>query len=276
MRRVRLPAFAQVITDFGRQVAQDAQHGLEVVGGIALDRQIEPAREIHEHVGVRTRFADRIDDGLAELQRDRTIAAREVVVLEESRRRQHQVRIHRGVGEHLIEDHREQILALETANDAALIGQDRDRVAVVNEQHVDRGAFGLGEDAADLVHVDRARRRLLVDKPRPLDIPRRRIAHRVAAASHTELAGDRGQREHRRGRTAAVAIALEPPAAFHERRRGLRIPLGHLPQLIAASRPLTSAARSNVHGRAFSRSSRGAIACARREMPGRARPSSKR
>ena len=65
--------------------------------------------------------------GLAELQRDRPVAAREVVVLEERRRRQHDVGIHRGVGEHLIEDHREEILALEAANDAALIGQDRDR-----------------------------------------------------------------------------------------------------------------------------------------------------
>ena len=85
-----------------------------------------------------------------------------------------------------------------------------------------------------------------------------RIAHRVAAAAHAELSGHRGQREHRRGGTAAVAIALEAPAAFHQRRRGLRVSLGELSQL----RGINAAdfrRRSNVHGCAFSRSSRGAI-----------------
>ena len=39
------------------------------------------------------------------------------------------------------------------------------------------------------------------------------VAHREAAAAHAELAGDRRQREHRGDGAAAVAIALESPAA---------------------------------------------------------------
>ena len=48
-----------------------------------------------------------------------------------------------------------------------------------------------------------------------------RVAHRVAAAANAELAADRRQREHRGRRVAAVAVALEAPAAADQRRASI-------------------------------------------------------
>ena len=59
-----------------------------------------------------------------------------------------------------------------------------------------------------------------IAQPGALDVPRRRVAHRVAAAAHAELAADGRQRQHRQRGAAAVAIALEPPAALDQRRAG--------------------------------------------------------
>ena len=46
----------------------------------------------------------------------------------------------------------------------------------------------------------------------------RRVAHRIAAAAHAKLAGDRGERQDRSCRAAAIAIAFDTPAALHQRR----------------------------------------------------------
>ena len=79
-----------------------------------------------------------------------------------------------------------------------------------------------------MVHVDDARVGLGRVDPRALDVPRRRVAHRVAAAAHAELAADRRQREHRHRGVAAVAIPLEAPAAANQRRRALGVQLRDL------------------------------------------------
>ena len=60
------------------------------------------------------------------------------------------------------------------------------------------------------------------------DAPLRRVGHREAAAAHAELAGDRRQREDRHRRAAAVAVALETPAAADQRRRACGVELGEL------------------------------------------------
>ncbi len=125
----------------------------------------------------------------------------------------------------MIEDHREQIFALEAAQDAALIGNGHRGIRVVDEQHVDRRIGVLRQRAAEVIHVHGARAGFGRRDPRPVDAPRRRVAHRVATAPHPELSADRGQRQDRHRRVAAVAIALVAPAAAHERRRARRVQL---------------------------------------------------
>ncbi len=83
----------------------------------------------------------------------------------------------------------------------------------------------LEQRAAKLVHVDHPRVRLAAE-PRTGDVPRRRVAHRIAAATDPEFSGDRRQRENRHRCVAAIAIALETPAAFHHGRRHARVVLG--------------------------------------------------
>ena len=159
---------------------------------------------------------------------DRTIRLGEIVALEERGRRQQHVGVQRGVGHHLFEHHGEQIVAFEPAEDAALIGNGRRGVAVVDEQHVNRRIVVLGQRAAEVIHVDDARVGLGRIDPRAIDIPRRRVAHRIAAAAHTELTADGRQRQHGHRRVASVAVALQPPAAANQRRNARGIQLRHL------------------------------------------------
>ena len=121
--------------------------------------QAEPNAELAEDLVIRPRFADRGDHRLHELQVIGAVALRDVVVLEERRRRQHDVGVHRGVGHHLLEDDGEQIVALEALAHAILIGHGRERIAVVDEQHRDRRVLVLGQRPAEMVHVHDARRR---------------------------------------------------------------------------------------------------------------------
>ena len=100
--------------------------------------------------------------------------------------------------------------------------------------------------------------------PRALDVPRRRVAHRVAAAAHAELAADGRQRQHGHRRVAAVAVALEAPAAAHERRRAASRRDPRTARAPPRSMPARSAARSNVHGSARSRSWSAPMVCSRR------------
>ena len=88
---------------------------------------------------------------------------------------------------------------------------------------------------------------------------RARVAHRVAAAAHAELAADRRQREHRGRRAAAVAVALEAPAAADQRRRRLDVELGEAARASPASMPASAAARSIVHGAARRAQALGAV-----------------
>ena len=83
--------------------------------------------------------------------------------------------------------------------------------------------------APELVHVDDARRWLGAE-PWARDVPRSGVAHRVAAAPYTEFSADRGQRENRHRRIAAIAVALEAPAATNHRRRCARVIVCQLPE----------------------------------------------
>ncbi len=77
-----------------------------------------------------------------------------------------------------------------------------------------------------MIHVDDAGVRLRRIDPAALDVPRRRVAHRIAAAAHAEFAADRRQRQDRHRGVAAVAVPFEPPAASNQRRRALGVQRG--------------------------------------------------
>ena len=96
--------------------------------------------------------------------------------------------------------------------------------------------------------LTRRRRRFRRADPGLLDVPRCRVAHRVAAAADAELAADRRQRQHRHGRVAAVAVAFEPPAAADQRRRASAYSSAARSSA-SASMPASAAARSNVQRR---------------------------
>ena len=154
---------------------------------------------------------------------NRPVRLREIVPFKKRRRRQDHVRVERCVVHHLFEDDREEIVPLQAGDDAALIGNGRDGIAVVDEEDVDRRIRVLGQRAPEMVHVDEPRVGLARGNPRAIDVPRRGVAHRVAAAAHAELAADGRQRQHRHRRIAAVAIAFESPAAADERRRAFGV-----------------------------------------------------
>ncbi len=252
----------QLAREMRRQPAGDSE---ERVGFVLRVAEAEPAREVREDLGVRPRLADRLDHGPDELQADRAVSLRDVVVLEKRRRRQQDVRVPRGVGEDLLEDDGEEILALQPFEHAVLIGHRRQRVAVVDEQHLDRRVPELEQRAAEMVHVDEAGGRLgrVVDPRRRLDAERGGVAHRVAAAADAELAADRRQRENSGRGAAAVAVALESPAAAHQRRRGLAVELREAGERRGVdSRDLRRPRRSSIRPRA--RAIRRRLACARR------------
>jgi len=110
--------------------------------------------EIGKHLRVRARFPDRLDYGPDQLQRDRSVALGDVVVLEKCCRGQHNIGVPSGVGEHLFVHNREQVVALEAFEHPVLVGHCRQRVAVVHEQHVNSRIVVLGQRASEVVHVD--------------------------------------------------------------------------------------------------------------------------
>ena len=58
-----------------------------------------------------------------------------------------------------------------------------------------------------------------------MEVPGARAAQRIAAAANAELAGYGGQGQHRRRGVAAVAVALETPAAADDRGGGFGVQL---------------------------------------------------
>ena len=145
-------------------------------------------------------------------------------MLEEGRRRQQHVGVERRVRHHLVEDDREEVFALEPGAHALLVGGRGERVGVVHEEHLHRGRVVLEQRVSEEVHVHGAGGRLgLADGGLAAEAPGAAVAQRVAAAAHAELAGHRRQRQHRGHRRAAVAVALEPPAAADHRGRGVGV-----------------------------------------------------
>ena len=120
------------------------------------------AGEAPEQLGVGHRLADGGHRRHVERQVEMAPGEHDVELLELGRRRQHDVGIARGVGQELLADHGEQVVAREAAGDLGLLGRHDHRVRVVDEQRLDRrvelGLAGQNRAEPPLVDDPRARR----------------------------------------------------------------------------------------------------------------------
>ena len=215
--------------EFGqRPAAGGAQRRVDDLAGAHLKAGMlgaEALRQRADHFVVGAAALRRLDRLAAELQILMAAAGVDVVVLEEHRRRQHDIGMARGVGEELLVDAGEQVLARKAAPHLLLIGRDDHRVGVLDQHRLDRAAalqrLGLaGEDRADPRLIEPADARIA--RVEPLDqglvelvdaaVGMQRAAALVRPGSRDGGNAHRGV--HVRG---AVALAREAVAEPEER-----------------------------------------------------------
>ena len=148
----------------------------------------------------------------------------DVEVLELRRRRQDDVGVRGGVGHELLAHDREQVVAAQAREHPLLIGRDRRRVRVPDDQRRDRRVERrIGERLADARHVERARRARRADaaararaSPSTPNMRRRDVREPAAAvppgAGERRDAGDRAVGDRRAG------VALRADAQADQRR----------------------------------------------------------
>ncbi len=183
-------------------------------------------REPAEDLGVRQRLAERIDRGVVREHIKVPIGAMHVDVLELRRRRQHIVGVIRSIREELLEHDGEQVLARESRRDLRGLRRHCDRIAVVDDQRVDR-RIGFMQRGTDRAHVDRPRRPT-GEQVRPLQRGHVLVEHTAGRQQHATggtapVAGQGGQARHRAHRIAATMHALH--AVVQADRRGAQMPV---------------------------------------------------
>src|SRR5262249_11379229 len=137
-RRHRQVVVAKIVSNRAWQRTEYVNQQIELTTRFSIVDEPKARTELAKNVGVRTRLANRINDWPPQIHVQRTVGFGEVVAFEKRRRRQHDIGKECGVGHHLIEHDREQVLTLQSLEDAILIGNSRRRIAVVDEQHLDR------------------------------------------------------------------------------------------------------------------------------------------
>ena len=163
-----------------------------------------------EDLGVGQRLAERRDRRAAQAEVELAVRLVDVERLQGRRRRQHDVGVVDRVGREELVDDREQVLAREALAHLLLLRCDRRGVRVVDEERLDgRRERRLGEDAAELAHVERARagrdevrplQRGLVDRERPRGGEQDAAPGVAPVPDHGGQAGDRAHRHRRRRR----------------------------------------------------------------------------
>jgi len=113
-------------------------------------------RDSPEDLAVRQRFAERLDRFAVVHHVQMSVRFMQIFVLELRRRRQQYVRVIRGIGLEVLEDHREKIFAPQSAQHGLAIGSDRGRIRVVDDHRFDRRIVRLRQRFAEADHVDRA------------------------------------------------------------------------------------------------------------------------
>ena len=111
-----------------------------------------------EALAVVDRFAERLDRGLVPAHPEVAPRGRDVVGLDVGRGRQHDVGVLGGVGEELLVDDREQVVAGHAGAGLLGVRHDHERVAVPDDHRPYRRLL-LEQDLAQPAHVERARRR---------------------------------------------------------------------------------------------------------------------
>ena len=124
-----------------------------------------------------------------------SIGGLQVLVLEERGRGKNDVGVVGGVGEELLVHHGEQVRTLQSANHLVVVGTNRRRIRVVNEERLDRADRPACSAPAQFHHVDGARR------------PSQSFLHQVGALERVFV-----QVQTRRWSKAASP----PPTSFHE------------------------------------------------------------
>ncbi len=229
------------------RVALGIDEGLEDLEvGLAKTGLLEPhgLGQAPEDLAVGQALAHGWDRGSVEAHVEVSVGLDDVPVFELGGRREQDIGVVRRVGGEVLEDHGEQVLAAQTLEHCALVWSDRGRVAVVDEEGVDRrpglgriGApidgslaqVGLGEDPwvhaqglAEPVHVEGPGLSLAeqvgaMDGVR-VEVKAARVAQHDAAAALPPRAGQGretgdGPRSH-----APAAVALQ--AVVDADRRG--------------------------------------------------------
>ena len=122
-------------------------------------------REASPQFGVRNALPQRLDRFVVPTEIQMTPCGHHVQLFDLSARREDHVGVTSSVGDELLGDHREEILALETtANECGVRSRDQ-RIAVVDEQGRNWWRQGvIGEVASDLVHAQRTTVRVRLER----------------------------------------------------------------------------------------------------------------
>ncbi len=107
-----------------------------------------PGGELAEDLAVRQRFAERIDRRIVREHVKVPIRFVHIDMLELSRRRQNEIGVIGRVGLKVLQHDGEKVFTLEACRDLTRLRSDRDRVAVVDDQGIDR-RNGMKQVAAD-------------------------------------------------------------------------------------------------------------------------------
>ena len=136
-----------------QQAADQVLVGLVVLGGVETEFGGEQSEDLVVGFG----FAHRGNRRSVERDVEMAPCRRKIEMLDLGGRRKDEVGVTSGVGQELLRHDREEILTVETLDDAVLIGSDDRRVAVVDEQGLDRWIDrGVGEHLAEAGHIEAA------------------------------------------------------------------------------------------------------------------------
>ena len=238
-------------------------------------RPIAPAMR-RKHSRVADRLAERLDRGLVPSHPQVAPRGGDVVGLDVGGGREHDVGVLGGVGEELLVDDGEQVVAGHALASALGVGHDHERVAVPHDHRPHRRLL-VEQDLAEPAHVERARlapgeqvgaaERGAVDE---LALPRADAAHQPAAAVAPRT-GQRRQAGQRAVEHRPVLVVLGTDQGADRGRAGGGVLAGEgarSPRRRRRTRPRPAPASSRRRARRARRSR----ACARRSIPRRSAP----
>jgi len=145
---------------FGSGALQGQRDQLAVAQVKELVLESEPLGQEPGDLGGAPRLAGRRDGALVQRKVVETPRSDEVFLLEHRGGRQHDVGMACSVGQELLVDHREKVVAAESLQHLALFRRDDRGVGAPDEERADRRLqFRIGQMAPELDHVESARRR---------------------------------------------------------------------------------------------------------------------